>query len=198
MQKEIAKRFGIYGEILSLDVRPRMTNGMTPDIVADSRSLPFRDGSFGVILFDPPFSFHGVKSCGGSEYNRFYVTYGLNLYTSRVELGEYIRQSFAEIRRVLSEGGYCLFKWSESRIKLDWALALRGELRVAFQWQRPSKHWGTKTGTATWYVWLTKHGITPAVARFAATLTRSERTTLTPSTTAQADNASNSATPARP
>lgn len=156
MQKEIRDRFGISGAIISVDIRPKMSNGMVPDVVADSRSLPFANESCDIVLFDPPFSFHGGKSCGSGDYSRFYITYGLNLYTSRAELGEYIRKSFSEIARVLKQDGFCLFKWSESRIKLDFPLALNERLHVSKKYQRPSKHWGTKTGTATWYVWLTK------------------------------------------
>ena len=32
MQREVRERFGIEGELLSVDIRPRMTNGMTPDM----------------------------------------------------------------------------------------------------------------------------------------------------------------------
>ena len=156
MQKEVRERFGIEGPILSVDVRPKMGNGMEPDMVMDSRALTFPNNTFDMVLFDPPFSFHGAKSCGNAEYNRFYVTYGLNLYASRAELGDYIGKTFAEIARVLKSGGTCLMKWSESRIKLDFPLALVGSLAEMKRWQRPSKHWGTKTGTATWYVWLKK------------------------------------------
>lgn len=155
MQKEVAERFGVSGEIISLDVRPQMTNGMVPDIVADSRKLPFPNGTFETVLFDPPFSFRGGKigTCG---YPRFYITYGINLYKSRAELGAYIEQTFIEISRVLRTGGLCLFKWNESRIKLDYPMARKGEFDVERRWERSSKHWGTKTGTPTIYLWLRK------------------------------------------
>ncbi|MBU2061712.1 MAG: methyltransferase domain-containing protein [Bacteroidetes bacterium] len=160
MQKEVKQKFGIGYPIISLDIREEMTNGMKPDIVADSRALPFDAESFDIILFDPPFSFHKSTSLGNQEYRRFYVTYGLNLYTSRIELGNYIQETFREVERVLRPDGYCLLKWSESRIKLDYPLSLKGGLQESNRWQRPSKHWGTKTGTATWYIWLTK-GVSP-------------------------------------
>ena len=156
MQKEIKKQFGINGDILSIDIRAQMTNGMQPDMVADSRSLPFYSDQFDFVLFDPPFSFHNSKSCGSGEYNRFYVTYGLNLYTSRFDLGNYINQTFCEIWRILSTGGTCLFKWSESRIKLGFPVSLIGKFIIDSKWQRPSKYVGTKTKTATWYLWLRK------------------------------------------
>jgi len=156
MQKEIKKQFGIDGDILSIDIRAQMTNGMQPDIVADSRCLPFCSNRFDFILFDPPFSFHGSKSCGTGDYNRFYVTYGLNLYTSRLGLGNYINKTFCEIWRILKLGGTCLLKWSESRIKLDFPISLIGNFSIDDIWQRPSKYVGTKTKTATWYLWLKK------------------------------------------
>lgn len=155
-QEEIARLWGLRGPILNLDLRRKMGNGMVPHLQADSRKLPFRDGSWATVFFDPPFSFHGGKSVGGEDYRRFYTTYGLDLYTSRVELGEYIRRSFEEIHRVLVEGGLCLLKWSESRIALTFPLGLAGQFKEARRWERPSKHFGTKTGTHTWYVWLTK------------------------------------------
>lgn len=154
MQKEMRERFGIDGPITSMDIREVMGNGMRPDVVADSRDMPFPDASFDLVMFDPPFSFHNSKSCGNGQYNRFYVTYGLNLYTSRAELGEYIRGTFKEIARVLTPDGQCVMKWSEGRIKLDFPLSLAGHLVEVKRWQRPSKHWGTKAGTATWYVWF--------------------------------------------
>lgn len=166
MQREVRSQFGIESSnLLSVDIRPKMTNGMTPDIVADSRCLPLASGSFDTVLFDPPFSFHNSKSCGNAEYNRFYVTYGLNLYTSRAALGDYVIRTFKEIWRVLKPGGICLLKWSESRIRLDFPMALIGELEEERRWQRPSKHWGTKTGTATWYIWLRRRVAAAMVAK---------------------------------
>lgn len=156
MQKEVKKQFGIDYDLLSLDIRGKMGNGMKPDIVADSRALPFAPDTFDIILFDPPFSFHKPTSLGNQEYRRFYVTYGLDLYTSRIELGNYIQETFREVARVMRQDGFCLLKWSESRIKLDFPLSLLGELYEYKRWQRPSKHWGTKTGTSTWYIWIKK------------------------------------------
>ena len=160
MQKEVKRQFGIGYNLFSLDIRGEMGNGMKPDIVADSRALPFASESFDIILFDPPFSFHKSTSLGNQEYRRFYITYGLDLYTSRVELGGYIQETFKEVVRVMRPTGFCLFKWSESRIKLDYPLSLTGILYEDRRWQRPSKHWGTKTGTSTWYLWL-KKGVSP-------------------------------------
>jgi len=74
MQKEMRERFGIDGPIVSMDIREVMGNGMRPDVVADSRAMPFPDASFDLVMFDPPFSFHNSKSCGNAQYNRFYVT----------------------------------------------------------------------------------------------------------------------------
>lgn len=156
MQKEVESLFGVNGDIINLDIRERMGNGMVPDIVADSVKLPFKDGVADVILFDPPFSFHNSISLGSTEYRRFYITYGLDLYKTRNELGTYIEKTFNEIHRVLKDTGYCILKWSESRIRLSFPLELKGRLMIDRKIKRPSKHWGTKTGTSTWYVFLVK------------------------------------------
>lgn len=157
MQKEARKTFGINEKILSADIREKMSNGMKPDVVVDSRRLPIKDGSVSVVFFDPPFSFHNSRSVGSDDYKRFYVTYGLNLYQSRLELGDYIEKTFQEIFRILIVGGICWLKWSESRIKLVFPLSFAPtKLQEEQRWQRPSKHFGTKTGTSTWYVWLRK------------------------------------------
>lgn len=155
MQKEVAKQFRIFGTIISIDIRSAMGNGMKPDIVADSCKLPFYDDSFDIVLFDPPFSFRNSKSCGSKEYVRFYITYGLNLYTSRTELQNYIKNTFYEIARVVKPNGTCLLKWSESRIPLNFPLELLPNKLIQLKkWSRPSKHFGTKSGSLTWYVEL--------------------------------------------
>jgi len=41
-----------------------------PDVMADGRSLPFRDGIFGGVLIDPPYSVEYAQDLYGTEYPR--------------------------------------------------------------------------------------------------------------------------------
>lgn len=41
-----------------------------PDVVADGRSLPFRTGSFGAVLIDPPYSVEYARDLYGTDYPR--------------------------------------------------------------------------------------------------------------------------------
>lgn len=41
-----------------------------PDVRADGRQLPFRDGSFGSVMIDPPYSVEYAQDLYGSKYPR--------------------------------------------------------------------------------------------------------------------------------
>lgn len=84
---------------------------VNPDIIADFRELPFADGEFRLVVFDPP---HLVRPAGhapGWLGKRYGV---LSRDTWQVDL----RQGFSECLRVLSADGFLVFKWSESSVKL--------------------------------------------------------------------------------
>src|SRR3989442_247975 len=55
MQKELRRRFGINGGYVNLDLRLKTSNGFRPHLQADFTKMPFKDSSFKIILFDPPF-----------------------------------------------------------------------------------------------------------------------------------------------
>lgn len=52
------------GEGIRVDVRP----GARPDVLADGRRLPFRDGCISAALIDPPYSVHYAKELYGVDY----------------------------------------------------------------------------------------------------------------------------------
>ncbi len=76
-----------------------------PDVLADFRALPFSDGSFQLVLFDPP---HQVRSCAGTGINA--EQYGA--WDDRGERDETLRLGLAECWRVLAPGGTLIFKWA--------------------------------------------------------------------------------------
>lgn len=54
------------GEGIRVDIRPEAR----PDILADGRALPLRDGSVAAVLLDPPYSAHYARELYGVEYPR--------------------------------------------------------------------------------------------------------------------------------
>ncbi len=88
---------------------------ISPDQIADFRSLPFADGSFGVVVFDPPHLERvGENAWMGKKYGK------LNKDTWRDDL----RDGFAEAFRVLWPRGVYIFIWNETQIPVSQILAL--------------------------------------------------------------------------
>jgi hypothetical protein len=86
----------------------------TPDIVMDFRNIGFKDGTFRLVVFDPPHLFLGEKSYMSKMYGRL----DKNGWEDDIRLG------FAECFRVLEVGGILVFKWNEFDIPLKKILAL--------------------------------------------------------------------------
>lgn len=108
----------LFGDIREYE-RHVLTNGQTitiqPDMVMDFRCLPYADGSFRCVIFDPP------HLTGLSEKSWMRKKYGvLDEATWRDDL----RLGFSECFRVLSDYGTLVFKWNETSIPLKEVLAL--------------------------------------------------------------------------
>lgn len=81
---------------------------VSPDILADFRSIPFDDETFHLVIFDPP---HLLK-VGDTSF--------LKLKYGRLDTSwkEDIKQGLAECWRVLKRNGTMIFKWNEEQITL--------------------------------------------------------------------------------
>lgn len=88
-----------------------------PDTVADFRSLPYPDGTFKLVAFDP---LH-LKYAGPKSWLR--AKYGVLSDDWREDL----RQGFAECFRVLEPHGVLVFKWNETQVRLREVLATTPE-----------------------------------------------------------------------
>lgn len=89
---------------------------ITPDLLVKFESLPFCDGVFPLVVFDPPHIAH--KGTG------FMVKkYGL----LDTEWRSTIRHGFGECFRVLAPFGCLIFKWSECDIRVSEILKLTPE-----------------------------------------------------------------------
>lgn len=79
-----------------------------PDTLMDFRNLPFDDGSFKLVAFDPPhLKRAGPKSWLAAKYGKLSDNWRDDL-----------KQGFAECLRVLEPGGTLVFKWNETQVKV--------------------------------------------------------------------------------
>lgn len=85
-----------------------------PDVLMDFRDLPYPDGSFKLVAFDPPHLVQaGPRSWLAAKYGKL-----------GPDWREDIRQGFRECLRVLEPGGVLVFKWNETQVKVSEVLAL--------------------------------------------------------------------------
>lgn len=100
------------------DNSPRNKSGtrtifIEPDTLLDFRALPFADGSFKLVAFDPPHLVQaGPRSWLAAKYGKLSDNWRDDL-----------RQGFAECFRVLASEGVLVFKWNETQVKLAEVLA---------------------------------------------------------------------------
>lgn len=85
-----------------------------PDALFDFRALPFDDGAFKLVAFDPP---HLVQAGPRSWLAAKYGKLGENWRDD-------LRQGFSECFRVLASDGVLVFKWNETQVKLSEVLSL--------------------------------------------------------------------------
>lgn len=85
-----------------------------PDVLLDFRALPYADGTFRLVAFDPP---HLVRAGPRSWLAARYGKLG-------TDWRDDLRAGFAECFRVLDTDGVLVFKWNETQVKLADVLAL--------------------------------------------------------------------------
>lgn len=85
-----------------------------PDMLMDFRALPFPDGRFKLVAFDPPHLVRaGPRSWLAAKYGKLGQDWRDDL-----------RAGFAECFRVLEASGVLVFKWAETQVKVAEVLAL--------------------------------------------------------------------------
>lgn len=94
----------------------------TPDVLADTRNLPFPSLTFDLIAFDPP---HRITDDGMEQLSGVIEQkYGaLRAETWQSDLTE----SFAELWRVLQPSGTLTFKWADNHKSHDTVLSCLSE-----------------------------------------------------------------------
>ncbi|CAB5220769.1 hypothetical protein UFOVP241_29 [uncultured Caudovirales phage] len=87
---------------------------VNPDVLMDFRAMPFADGTFKLVAFDPPHLVRaGPRSWLAAKYGKLSQDWRDDL-----------RQGFAECFRVLAINGVLVFKWNETQVKLRDVLSL--------------------------------------------------------------------------
>lgn len=111
-----------------------------PDEVVDFRDLPYKDGVFKLVIFDPPHLRRvGDKSWMKAKYGQLPPD----------GWKEYLKLGFDECWRCLSPGGVMIFKWNEHQISI-------GRIKDIF----PDKPiMGTRTKTETLFIVFFKSSI---------------------------------------
>ena len=90
-----------------------------PDVVADFTSMPYPDNSFRMVVFDPPhLKYTGSKK---EAQNWQMKKYG---WLPAHGWQDILRKGFAECFRVLMPGGFLIFKWNETNIRVSEILKL--------------------------------------------------------------------------
>lgn len=90
-----------------------------PDVVADFTSMPYPDNSFRMVVFDPPhLKYTGSKK---EAQNWQMKKYG---WLPAHGWQDILRKGFAECFRVLMPGGFLIFKWNDTNIRVSEILKL--------------------------------------------------------------------------
>lgn len=107
-------------EVLTVTDRSHgRTDGMRtlriePDVLLDFRALPYQDGAFKLVAFDPPHLVRaGPKSWLAAKYGKLGDDWRDDL-----------RRGFSECFRVLAQDGVLVFKWNETQVRVSEVLAL--------------------------------------------------------------------------
>lgn len=106
---------------------------IAPDALMDFRALPFPDGTFQLVAFDPPHLVRaGPRSWLAAKYGKLGKDWRDDL-----------RAGFSECFRVLRQDGVLVFKWNETQIKLREVLELtpHGPLFGNTSGKKSGTHW---------------------------------------------------------
>lgn len=109
-----------------------------PDVIADFTSMPYQSDFFRLVVFDPPhLKYTGSKK---EAENWQMVKYGSLPAHGWQDI---LRKGFEECFRVLEPGGFLIFKWNETDIKVSEILKLTWHQPILghISGKRSNTHW---------------------------------------------------------
>jgi len=110
-------------DVVYVDIR----EVVKPQVLADTRNLPFRKDSFDLVLFDPPFT--DTKQKG--ESNDYWVRLWYGSF-SKKEIINLIYRTSRQIAPVLKANGHLIFKWGDNMINLTTIVSLMEPFKALF------------------------------------------------------------------
>ena len=122
-----------------------------PDVQADFTNMPYPNETFRMVVFDPP---HLLRNVGKSKFADIYGSLNPKARPKGYEYIKYgslpnqnwrdlLKRGFAECFRVLKHGGFLIFKWNETDIKVTEVLKLTPEKPIFghISGKRANTHW---------------------------------------------------------
>ena len=107
---------------------------VAPDVECDFTELPFDDGHFAMVVFDPP---HLLYNTGKSKMADMYGSLNSRATPTGYQHIKYghlsngwedmLKKGFSECFRVLRPGGFLIFKWNETDVPVKKILSLTAE-----------------------------------------------------------------------
>lgn len=97
-----------YRDAVYVDIRAEVE----PDVVCDTRQLPFSDGEFDLIVFDPPHGNLGATSEMAKTYGHHTIA----------EIRDIIHGSAKEAHRCSKPDALMAFKWNDHDMRHELAL----------------------------------------------------------------------------
>lgn len=95
-----------------------------PDVQADFTNMPYPDNTFAMVVFDPPHLKYTNSEKEAKGYQM--IKYG----SLPKDWKDMLSKGFAECFRVLKPGGFLIFKWNETDIKVSEILKLTDQKPV--------------------------------------------------------------------
>lgn len=109
-----------------------------PDVQADFTNMPYPNDCFSMVVFDPPHLRYNDSGKGRPKGYQI-LKYGF----LPKDWQNMLAKGFAECFRVLKQGGFLIFKWNETDIKVSEVLKLTPEKPVFghISGKRSNTHW---------------------------------------------------------
>ena len=126
---------------------------VTPDVIADMKNLPYADGTFDAIRFDPPHLIRNDFKSWGPQMTDIYSKYGY--WRNRRELERALAAVNNEFHRVTKEGATLLVKIIDGR---DKRVTKAADLFWFTKWDvvkqyktKATAPWSSNTTLWTWF-----------------------------------------------